>query len=91
MSGPLSDKPDDTTTHAQVTNVCLPAGERPNKTPIFISGARDTRSFLAWLRASGPGGLTTQLKAEELMVIPSTANGFRAAVSALRSLDEDWL
>ena len=28
-----------------------------------------------------------QLKAERLMVVPSTADGFRAAVSALRSLD----
>jgi len=87
MSGSLCDKPDGTTPNAQVTNTCLPAGERPNKTPIFISGVRDTRTFLAWLRASCPGGLTAQLKAEKLMVDPSTANGFRAAVSALRSLD----
>jgi hypothetical protein len=87
MSGPLSDKPDGTTTYYQVNNACLPAGQRPNKTPIFISGVRDARSFLAWLRASCPGGLTAQLKAEKLMVVPSTANGFRAAVSALRSLD----
>ena len=28
-----------------------------------------------------------QLKADRLMVVPSTADGFRAAVSALRSLD----
>jgi len=87
MSGPLSDKPDGTTTSAQVTNTCLPAGERPNKTAIFISGVRDTRAFLAWLRAYCPGGLKAQLKAEKLMVVPSTANSSRAAVSALRSLD----
>jgi hypothetical protein len=31
--------------------------------------------------------LSAQLKAEKLMVIPSTADGFRSAVSALRSLD----
>jgi hypothetical protein len=36
MSGPLSDKPDGTTLNAQVANTWLPAGERPNKTPIFI-------------------------------------------------------
>jgi len=70
-----------------VTNTCLPAGERPNKIPIFISGVRDTRAFLAWLRTSCPGGLTAQLKAEKLMVVPSTANSLRAAVSALGSLD----
>jgi hypothetical protein len=38
MYGDLSDKPDGTAPHAQVTNTCLPAGERPNKTPIFITG-----------------------------------------------------
>ena len=87
MPGPLSDMPDGTTTHAQVTNAYFPAGERPNKRPIFISGVRDTRAFLPWLRASCPGGLKAQLKAEKLMVVPSTANGFRAVVSALRYLD----
>jgi len=87
MSGPLSDKPDGTTPNAQVNNTCLSAGERPNKTPIFILGARDTRAFLAWLRGSCPGGLTAQLKAEKLMVVPSTANDSRAVVSALLSID----
>jgi len=87
MSGPLSGMPDGTTTNAQVTNACLPAGQRPNKTPIFISGVIDTRAFLAWLRASCPGGLMAQLMSEKLMVVPSTAGGFRAMVSALRSLD----
>ena len=87
MSGPLSDMQVGTTTHAQVTNAYLPAGERPNKTPIFITGVRHARAFLAWLWASCPGSLTAQLKAEKLMVVPSKANGFRAVVSALRSLD----
>ena len=54
---------------------------------MFITDVRDTRSFLAWLRASCPGDLTAQLKGEKLMVGPSTADGFRAVVSALRSLD----
>jgi len=87
MSGPLSGMPDGTTNNAQVANACLPAGQRPNKTPIFISGVSDTRAFLAWLRASCPCGLMAQLKSEMLMVVPSTADGFRAAVSALRSFD----
>jgi hypothetical protein len=86
VSGPLSGMPDGTTANAQVANACLPAGQRTNKTPIFISGVSNTRSFLAWLRASCPGGLKTQLKGEKLMVVPSTADGFRAVVSALRSL-----
>jgi len=87
MSGPLSDMPDAATLNAQEANTCLPAGESTNNTPIFISGFRDTRAFLAWLRASCPGGLTAQLKSEKLKVVQSTADGFRAAVSALRFLD----
>jgi len=82
MSGPLSGKPDGNT-----PNACLPAGQRPNKTPIFISGVTDTRAFLAWLRASCPGGLMAQLKSVKLIVIPSTADVFRAVVSALRPLE----
>ena len=73
--------PDSTTSHAQVNNACLPAEGRPNNTPIFIS------RVLAYLRVSCTVGLTAHLKAEKLMVVPSTANGFRAVVSALRSLD----
>jgi hypothetical protein len=73
MSGPLSGKPVGNTPHAQVTNTCLPAGERPNKTPIFITDASDTHTFMAWLRVSCPGCLKAQLKGENLMVVPSTA------------------
>ena len=86
MSGSLSGTPDGTTNHAHVANACIPAGQRPKRNPIFISGVSDTRSFLAWLRASCHGGLMAQLKAQRLMVVPSTADGFRAAVTALRSL-----
>ena len=87
MSGPLSYMTDSTTESDHVTNTCIPAGERSNKTPIFISCVRDTRAFLASLRAYCPSVLTAQLKAENLMVVPSTANGFRAAVRTMRSLD----
>jgi hypothetical protein len=88
MSGPLSDKSESTTPQdAQVNNNCLPAGQRPNKTPIFILGANDTRTFLSWLRASCPGGLTVQHKGEKLIAVRLTADGFIALVSALRSLD----
>jgi hypothetical protein len=76
-----------TTDPAEAVNTCLPADERPNKTPIFISGVEDTRTFLAWLRFSCPTELTAQLKADELIVVLATANTFRAAVSALRSLE----
>jgi hypothetical protein len=36
MSGPLSEKPDGSIPNAQVTNACLPAGERPNKNPFLF-------------------------------------------------------
>jgi hypothetical protein len=87
MSGPLSGTPIGTTENTHLTNTSLPVGQPPNKTPIFISGVADTRAFLAWLRASCLSDLTAQLKAEKLMVVPSTADGFRATVSALRSLE----
>jgi len=42
ISEPLSGMPHGATSNAQVANACLPAGERPNKTHIFISGVSDT-------------------------------------------------
>jgi len=87
ISGPLSGTPDGTTNNIHVANTCILAGQRPNKKPIFISGVSETRAFLAWLRASSPGGLVAQRNVKRLIVVPSTAEGFRAAVTALRSLD----
>jgi hypothetical protein len=87
MSGSVIDKPDGNTPHAQVTKTCLPATKRPNKTPIFITGVSEASVFLDWLRASYPGGLTTQLKEENLMVVPLNADGFRAAASAQKYFD----
>ena len=71
---PLNGKPACTTHHAHVANVCLPTGHCPYKTPIFISGFSDARSFLSWLRASCPDGLTTQIKGE-MMYVPSAPDG----------------
>jgi hypothetical protein len=73
-----------------VVNAYAPAGQRPNKTTIFITGVNDTRAFLAWLQASCPNDLTYHLKAEKLMVVPLTADGFRATVSALRSIEGEF-
>jgi hypothetical protein len=87
MSGPLSDMPDGITQNTLVAKTCLPAEERPNKRPILISCVRHTSAFLAWLRAFCTGGLTAQLKSEKFIVVPLTADGFRAAVSALRAFD----
>jgi hypothetical protein len=43
MSGILTG----TTNSAHVANTCVPAGERPNKMSIFITGVSDTTAFLA--------------------------------------------
>ena len=79
--------PDGTTNNVQVANGKLPAGERTNKTPIFISGFNENKAFLKWLRESCHSTLTAQLKAEKLVVVPATADGFRATVSVLLSLE----
>jgi hypothetical protein len=47
----------------------------------------EVRAFLAWLRLSCPGGLTSQLKGEKLIILLSTVKVFRAAISTLRPLD----
>ena len=83
MYGPLSSMPAGTTEAG-----ADPAGERPNKTPVFVTGVTDTCDFLAWLRTLCPSSLSAQMKDEKLMILPGTADGFRATVSVLRSLDE---
>jgi hypothetical protein len=79
--------PNGTTVNAYVDANAAPAVERQNKTPIYVSGVEDTRDFLSRIRASCPSGLTAQIKGEKLMLVPRTADGFRATVSALRSSD----
>jgi hypothetical protein len=46
MPGHLSGTPDGISTDTQVTNTCLPAGQRPTKTPIFI--AVHTNTCFSW-------------------------------------------
>ena len=66
FSGPLSGMPAVATFfNAPVFSVAL-AGERRNKTRIFITGFSDTRSFLVWLRATRRSGLMAQIKTERL-------------------------
>ena len=82
MSVPLSSMATGTTEVGAV-----PAGERPNKNPVFVTVVTDTRGYLAWLRTLRPNSLYAQMKGEKLMIVPGTADGFRTTVSALRSLD----
>ena len=87
MSGPLSDMPAGTTAEVSKAAASVPAGQRRNRTPVFINGVFDTRGFLAWLPSRCPKGLTAQMKGETLMVVPETADALRSTVSALRLLD----
>jgi hypothetical protein len=43
MGAQLGEKSVGTTQHTQVTNTYLPAGERRNKTTIFIRGVSDAK------------------------------------------------
>jgi hypothetical protein len=79
--------PDRTTLSSHVADTCVPKGRLPNKTPIFITGVKDIRAFLVWLRASCSSDLTAQLKVEKSMVAQSKTNGFRGTVSTLQSFE----
>ena len=85
--GLLSGTPAGTTSAASKAATPVPGGKRRNRTPIYITGVTDTRGFLAWLRSRCPKGLTAQMKGENQMVVPETADDFRAAVSDFRSLE----
>jgi hypothetical protein len=70
-----------------VDKVVLP-GERRNKTPVYVSGVKIMRKFLEWIRAKSGSKLVAQMKGEILMLLPETADGFRATIGALRSLHD---
>jgi hypothetical protein len=76
-----------TPSSAQVEKV-VPPGERRNKTPVYVSGVKNPRSFLEWIRKKSASKLVAQMKGEYLMLAPETADGFRATIDALRSLGE---
>jgi hypothetical protein len=62
-------------------------GERSNKIPVYVSGERIKRRFLDWIRTSSASKLVAQMKGEILMLVPETADGIRATIEALKSLD----
>jgi hypothetical protein len=48
---------------------------------------KNTHKFLDLIRANSESKLAAQMKGEILMLVPDTADGFRATIGALRSLD----
>jgi hypothetical protein len=75
-----------TSTTAQLDKV-VPPGERRNKTPVYVSGVKNTLKFLEWIRAKSESKLVAQIKGEILMLMSETADGFWAAIGALRPLN----
>jgi hypothetical protein len=55
---------------------------------VYVSGVKNVRRFLKWIRAKSGRKLVAQMKGEILMLVPETADGFRPSIGTLRSLDE---
>jgi hypothetical protein len=89
MSRPLCGMLDGSTQNVQVAfNRAALLSERPNKTPIYVSGVTDTRNFLPWLTTLCPSSLSYQITGKKLMIVPRTVDGFRSTVSACDPLME---
>jgi len=69
----------------QTSNSIALTGEWPNKPQFFILGVTNMRGSLVWFLVSCPSGLSAQIKGQ--MIMPETADGFIASVSALCSLN----
>jgi hypothetical protein len=65
----------------------VPPGEKSNKTPVYVSGVKNTRKILDWIRAKSKSKLVAQMKKEILMLVPETSDGFWTTIGALRSLE----
>jgi hypothetical protein len=87
VSGPLSVAPIGTLSTTAKWKKVVPLGERRNKTPVHVSGVKNTRKFLDWIRSKTGSKLVAQMKGDILMLVPETADGFRATIGTLRSFD----
>jgi hypothetical protein len=63
----------------------VPPREWRIKTPVYVSGVREMRHFLDWVRAKS-GKIAAQMKGEYVMLVPERDDGLGATISALRSL-----
>jgi hypothetical protein len=83
----MSGTPAGTNKPSAQVDKAVPPGERRNKTKVYVSGVRDVRKFLDWVRAKS-GKLAAQMKGGYLMLVPEKADAFRATISTLRSLGD---
>jgi hypothetical protein len=83
----MSGTPSGTTKESAKVDKAVPLGERCNKTPVYVPEVIDMRKFLDWVSEKS-GKLAAQKKSEYLILVPETAVGFWATISALRSLGE---
>jgi hypothetical protein len=68
VSGLLSGTPTGTTTPSAQVEKVIPPGERRNKTPVYVSGVKNVRKFLDWIRAKCRK-LAIQMNDEYLMLV----------------------
>ena len=66
-------------------------GERINKTPLFVTGVANVRLFLKWLKEETGGDGSARMQGDKLVLVPKTADCFRATVRVLRSIDASYL
>jgi hypothetical protein len=57
VSGSLSVAPIGTTPSTAQVDKVVPPGERRNKTPVYVSGVKNKRKFLDWIRAKSESKL----------------------------------
>ena len=62
-------------------------GDRRNKTPLFVPGIRNTRTFLKWLKKETGGDGSARIHGDKLVLVPNTADCFRATVWVLRPIE----
>ena len=72
-SGSQGETPCGTTTTAAQADLVVPPGERKNKTPVYITGVSNTRSFLRWFQGKTGGNGTAQMRDESLVLVPDMA------------------
>jgi hypothetical protein len=78
---------DGTASSDLAVNPCALARKLPTKTPIFIAGFNDTRTYMAKVRPCCPSELTAHLMADRLIFVVSAADVWRVKFSALRSVE----